>query len=126
VTFVYDRVVAGLPERLTPIQQDWLDILGALFAADLTCLRGDERDWTRDIEIWIGVRQPDHWRPLTDHFRRVFGALTYDSIRINFETGAFHRPPPRQRSRVQDAYGGGAAVRRAGQSCRWRPAGGRR
>ncbi|WP_203933920.1 7-cyano-7-deazaguanine synthase [Virgisporangium ochraceum] len=99
-TFVYDRVVNGLPDRLTPLQQDWLDILSALFAADLTCLRGAERDWARDIEIWIGVRQPDHWRPLADHFRRVFSALTYDRIQINFEAAASHRPPPRQHNRA--------------------------
>jgi 7-cyano-7-deazaguanine synthase in queuosine biosynthesis len=78
------------------VQQDWLDILGALYATDLVCRRGSEQDWSRKIQIWIGVREPDHWKPLGEQFRRVFGALTYDTIDITFEPSKFDPPRPRQ------------------------------
>jgi hypothetical protein len=48
------------------------------------------------------------WRPrarslaaIADHFRRVFGALTYNYLEITFEGSEIHAPQPRQ---SRDAY----------------------
>jgi 7-cyano-7-deazaguanine synthase in queuosine biosynthesis len=79
------------------LRQYWLDILGALHATDLACLRGANTDWSRQIELWVGVREPDHWQPLVDRFQRVFSALTYDHLILHFEPDTNPVPPPRQR-----------------------------
>jgi hypothetical protein len=97
VSYVYERVVEGLPAQLNAVQQDWLDVLGALYATDLACPRGTNTGWARAIEVWIGVREPDHWKPLADRFSRVFSALTLDQIEIHFEHDQDAPPPPRQR-----------------------------
>ncbi|HZO68690.1 MAG TPA: 7-cyano-7-deazaguanine synthase [Kribbellaceae bacterium] len=97
VNYVYQRTVEGLPAQLTPAQQDWLDILGALYATDLACQRGANADWARAITVWIGVREPDHWQPLAARFSRLFAALTFDHIEIHFEHDRNPIEPPRQR-----------------------------
>ncbi len=96
VVYSYESVVAGLPERLTPTQQDWLDILGALYATDLACPRGTGDNWARTIKLWVGVRNVDHWRPLANRFSQVFGALAYDELEINFVREENPAPQPRQ------------------------------
>jgi 7-cyano-7-deazaguanine synthase in queuosine biosynthesis len=99
ISYTYQRVVEGLPTQLTPAQQDWLDILGALYATDLACRRGSNTDWAREIQVWIGVREPDRWRPLAAGISRMFMALTFDQIEVSFEPDQRPLPPPRQRKK---------------------------
>jgi hypothetical protein len=85
---------------------DWLHILGSIYAADIAMRRGSGDRWARRIELWIGVRQPATWQPLTGQFEQIFKALTFDEFAIHFETDRQPTPPPRQgRDPFSDADG---------------------
>jgi 7-cyano-7-deazaguanine synthase in queuosine biosynthesis len=98
----YDRLAEGLPATLTDLQMDWLDIFGALFAADCVCQRGREFQWNRNIEIHIPCRDPEYWEPFGPLIQESFAQLTFDKIRIYFHQESSPRPPPRQRRKPFD------------------------
>lgn len=95
--YEFDRVAAGLPSTLSDRELDFADLLGVLFAVDVACRRGSNEDWTRDIEVWIPVRDPGHWEPLADRLERCFGAFTFDRLRVHFVLDAAPQDPPRLR-----------------------------
>lgn len=94
--YEYDRLAQGLPHVLTDRQLDWADVLGSIFAIDLTCERGPDADWSRTIEAWIPVRDVALWQPLAPRLEHVFGALTYDRLTLHF----FADPSPSPASRT--------------------------
>ena len=54
---VFDRLVNGLPDRLSARQMDWLETLSAIFAADMICDRGEgDLDWDRSIDLFLPIR----------------------------------------------------------------------
>ena len=58
-TLRIDELVAGLPAQLGARQQDWIEILGHLFAIDMACERGQgDVDWSRSIQACARPR-PD-------------------------------------------------------------------
>ncbi|WP_238963564.1 7-cyano-7-deazaguanine synthase [Mycobacterium paraintracellulare] len=92
-----DDLVAGLPDRLDDVHMDWLEILGFLFATDLVCERGEgDVEWTRSIDLWLPVRDPEFWEPLRPLFEQIWNALTNDSLRMHFEQEMMPAPRPRQ------------------------------
>jgi 7-cyano-7-deazaguanine synthase in queuosine biosynthesis len=93
----FDELVEGLPDRLSDLHMDWMEILGFLFAADLVCERGaGDVQWARDIELWIPVRDPEFWEPRRPLIERIWGDLTNDGLRMHFEQEDDPAPPPRQ------------------------------
>jgi hypothetical protein len=98
-SFGVDRLVAPLPDPLTPRQLDWLTIAASLYAADLACERGIDLDWARDIELHIPVNEPDHWNQFTPRIEDAFGRLTYDALKVTFHAQDAPTRPPRQRRR---------------------------
>lgn len=97
---VFDRLVDRLPERLTDRQFDWLNLLSWIFAADMICDRGEgDLDWSRSINLFVPVRDPDHWSGLAASLQDVFGALTDDRLRLNFVQELDPEDPPRTRKK---------------------------
>ncbi|MEV1170739.1 7-cyano-7-deazaguanine synthase [Nonomuraea sp. NPDC049784] len=96
----YNRVAAGLPKVITARQQDWADVLGAIYSIDLACKRGEGSDWYRTIDAWIPVRDPELWNALTDQVSSVFSALTYDRLNVSFIAGTDMSDPPRQHTKA--------------------------
>jgi 7-cyano-7-deazaguanine synthase in queuosine biosynthesis len=101
-TYNYDQLVEGLPSTLNELQMDWLDIFGALFAADCICERGREFQWSRRIELYVPCRSPAYWRPFAASIQESFAQLTFDRIQIHFEHDTDPKPPPRQRRQPFD------------------------
>lgn len=108
--FDYERLVKGLPEPLTDRQQDFADVLGVLFALDVACHRGVDADWTRTIEAWVPVRDPDLWNSLAGMLGRCFGAFTYDRLDLHFVPDAQPAPAIRPRGREHPASSGVALL----------------
>jgi 7-cyano-7-deazaguanine synthase in queuosine biosynthesis len=95
--FNFDRLAIGLSQPLSPRQLDWLRIAGALYAADIACRRGIDRDWARQIELHVPVSDPAMWRPYKPLLEEAFGRLTYDRLDLHFATQAVQVEPPRLR-----------------------------
>lgn len=100
--YSYDQLVDGLPATLTDRQLDWLDIFGALFAADCVCQRGRELEWNRRIELHIPCRLPEYWEPFAVPIQELFGQLTYDRLRVHFQQDDNPSRAPRQRRQPFD------------------------
>ena len=97
---VFDRLVNGLPDRLTDRQLDWLNLLSWIFAADMICDRGEgDLDWDRSIDLFVPVRDPDFWSGLSASIQDVFGALTDDRLELHLVQETLPEDPPRTRSR---------------------------
>jgi hypothetical protein len=89
-----DGLVRRLPRQLEPQEQDWLEILTALYAADLACQRArGDTDWYRDIELHVGVRDPSHWTPFVVPLQELFADLTYDRMRLHLHADPEPVPP---------------------------------
>jgi 7-cyano-7-deazaguanine synthase in queuosine biosynthesis len=99
-TLNYNELVDGLPRQLTDIEQDWLDIFGALFAADCICERGRDQDWNRSIHLYIPCRRPDYWQRFAISLQELFGQLTYDNLVLHFKPEENPLPPPRQKKQA--------------------------
>jgi 7-cyano-7-deazaguanine synthase in queuosine biosynthesis len=96
---VFDRLVNGLPERLTPRQLDWLETLTAIFAADMICDRGEgDLDWGRSIDLFVPVRDPEFSQSLASQLQDVFGNLTDDRLALHFVQESQPTDPPRTRA----------------------------
>lgn len=96
-TLRYDSAVIGLGSPLTSGQQDWLHLLGCLFAADLACARGAETEWNRRIDVHIPVRDPARWQAMAPDLSDLFAELTYDELGLTFYRDGSPPDPPRQR-----------------------------
>lgn len=83
-SYSYHRLAARLPRELTAIEQDWLEVFGALYAIDRVSQRPDS--WTRDIEVDIPVRQPDAWNAASGRIRDVWNRLTSDRLTMRFHS----------------------------------------
>jgi 7-cyano-7-deazaguanine synthase in queuosine biosynthesis len=95
---VFDQLVSGLPERLTARQQDWLETLAAIFAADMACDRGEgDLDWGRSIDLFVPVRDPEFSQSLASRLQDVFGSLTDDRLALHFVQETQPREAPRTR-----------------------------
>ncbi|WP_144246120.1 7-cyano-7-deazaguanine synthase [Mycolicibacterium vinylchloridicum] len=93
----FDELVAGLPDRLSDLHMDWMEILGFLFATDLVCERGEgDVEWAREIELWLPVRDPEFWELRRPLIERIWTDLTNDGLRMHFEQENEPDPPPRQ------------------------------
>jgi len=96
---VFDRLVNGLPDRLTARQMDWLETLTAIFAADMICDRGEgDLDWDRSIDLFLPARDPDFSASLASQLQDVFGSLTDDRLVLHFVPENDPTEPPRTRS----------------------------
>jgi Queuosine biosynthesis protein QueC len=96
---VFNRLVNGLPERLTPRQMDWLETLSAIFAADMICDRGEgDLDWNRSIDLFLPARDPDFSELLASQLQDVFGSLTDDRLSLHFVQENDPAEPPRTRT----------------------------
>jgi 7-cyano-7-deazaguanine synthase in queuosine biosynthesis len=90
--------VAGLRRQLDAVELDWLDLLAALYAADLACDRGaGDTEWGRRITLCVAVREPDHWQALLGDLEGLFADLTYDTMRVVLSVASSPEPAPRQR-----------------------------
>jgi 7-cyano-7-deazaguanine synthase in queuosine biosynthesis len=96
-TLRIDELVAGLPAQLDARQQDWIELLGHLFAIDMACERGHgDVDWSRSIQAWVPVRDPGYWEAYRVELEGIWTDLTDDELRLHFETETAPVPPPRQ------------------------------
>jgi hypothetical protein len=97
-TLRFDELVEGLPAVLDERQMDWLEILGHLFACDIACERGDgDVDWSRSIDLWLPVRDPDFWSQYRASIEGIWGDLTADELQLRFEQDPEPAPAPRIR-----------------------------
>jgi 7-cyano-7-deazaguanine synthase in queuosine biosynthesis len=96
---VFNRLVNGLPDRLTARQMDWLETLTAIFAADMICDRGEgDLDWDRSIDLFLPARDPDFSESLASQLQDVFGSLTDDRLILHFVQENDPGEPPRTRA----------------------------
>ena len=85
-TMRFDALAAGLPRQFEPTELDWLESLGHLFAVDLACERGrGDTDWSRSIDLWLPVREPEFWQQQRSAIEGVWVDLTGDALRLHFE-----------------------------------------
>lgn len=93
----FDELVEGLPDRLSDLHMDWMEILGFLFAADLICERGEgDVGWARELELWLPVRDPEFWELRRPLIERIWTDLTNDGLRLHFEQESYPASAPRQ------------------------------
>src|SRR5690242_12956288 len=76
--------VLGRP--LLDSESDWLDVLAAVYAADLLCTRGQNEAYTRDIQISMRVRNPVQVRGYLPEIEEMFERLCQDRLRIVVES----------------------------------------
>lgn len=96
-TLRFNELAAGLPRQLSERELDWIEILGFLFAVDLSCVRGPgDLEWARGIELWLPVRDPDYWSQHAVALQEIFGFLTADQVTIRFEQTDDPEDAPRQ------------------------------
>jgi 7-cyano-7-deazaguanine synthase in queuosine biosynthesis len=107
----FDELASGLPAQLTFSQLDWLEILGHLLALDISCDRGHgDVDWTRSIEAWLPVRDPDFWEAYKPAIEAIFGDLTDDQLVLHFEQDAESPTVPRMATTPFPEHAGVALV----------------
>lgn len=95
-TLRLDEIAEGLPALLDDRQMDWLEILGHLFAVDMACERGDgDVDWSRSIQAWLPVRDPDFWETHRPAIEGIWTDLTSDELQLRFEQEEAPTSPPR-------------------------------
>lgn len=95
-TLHFEELAAGLPAVLTERQLDWLEILGYLFAVDVACERGQgDLEWSRSIQAWLPVRDPDFWGARRVTIEGIWTDLTEDDLHLRFEQETNDSPPPR-------------------------------
>jgi 7-cyano-7-deazaguanine synthase in queuosine biosynthesis len=95
----YAEVTRGLPVPLTSHQQDVLDLLFALYAADLACDRDRQHadvDWAREIHLHVPLRDPDVLLPHAAMVELTFHRLTYDTLHLHLEQATDPPKAPRQ------------------------------
>jgi 7-cyano-7-deazaguanine synthase in queuosine biosynthesis len=99
-TLRIDELVKGLPTQLDATQQDWIEILGHLFAIDMACPRGEgDVGWSRSIEAWMPVRDPAFWQDHRVELEGIWTDLTDDELRLHFELDATPAATPRMGQR---------------------------
>lgn len=78
-------LVRGLSRELQSSELDWLELMVAIYAADLACGRGEgDLDWGRDIELHVPLRNPDALGPYRIALQEIFADLTSDRLRMTF------------------------------------------
>jgi len=104
-TFTVNDVVDAVGRPLTPLEEDWLDLLHAIHITDLVCRRGDNENYPRDIRIAVPLRSPRPFVPAVPLIQEMFGMMTHDTLRL--ELSQYATPPaqrfPRAPSRRPDA-----------------------
>lgn len=70
---------------LSPLEDDWIDLLTAIHVADLICQRGSNEDWNRSIRIGIPLRDPSPFHAVSPLLRLIFARLTHDAVDFEFE-----------------------------------------
>lgn len=91
-----DDLAQGLPALLDERHMDWLEILGHLFAVDMACERGDgDVDWSRSVQAWLPVRDPDFWEQHRPAIEGIWTDLTADELLLRFEQDQSPASPPR-------------------------------
>lgn len=93
-TFDYAALAKALPQPLSPVQQDWLEVFGALYAVDRLSPRPPFM-WTREIEVDIPVRDTMLWTSAASALRDVWNRLTGDRLTVRFHQETNPLPPPR-------------------------------
>jgi 7-cyano-7-deazaguanine synthase in queuosine biosynthesis len=86
------EVVNAIGRPLTPVEDDWLDLLHSLHIADLVCRRGQNEGWHRDIVLALPLRDPALFQPAIPIIQEVFGMMTFDRLQLEFSQHA--APPP--------------------------------
>lgn len=95
-TMRFDALATGLPRQFEPRELDWLESLGHLFAVDLACERGrGDTDWSRSIDLWLPVREPEFWQQKRSAIEGVWVDLTGDALRLHFEQADNPQGAPR-------------------------------
>ena len=56
--FIVQEVVDAIGRPLSPLEEDWLDLLHCLHISDLVCHRGKNENWHRDITLALPLRDP--------------------------------------------------------------------
>lgn len=99
----FDDVVNAIGRPLHDHEDDWLDLLAAVYAADLLCVRGENEEYTRDIHLSMRVRNPAAVTSAIPAVEEVFERLCQDRLTISVEAWARNptarfpsqrRPPP--------------------------------
>lgn len=98
LSFQPEKMVAGLPRELTHTEMDWLELMVAMYAADLACQRGDgDLDWGRDIQLHVPLRDPGTLETHRVALQEVFSDLTGDRLQITLYEESDPLPIPRYR-----------------------------
>jgi 7-cyano-7-deazaguanine synthase in queuosine biosynthesis len=93
-------VVNSIGRALTSTEDDWLDLLAAIYAADLVCPRGLNEDYTRQIHLSLRMRNAQAIRPSLPAVEEAFERLCQDRLTIRVEDWQ-DQPPNRFPSRQQ-------------------------
>jgi 7-cyano-7-deazaguanine synthase in queuosine biosynthesis len=102
VHFRADEVIAAIGRPLRPEEEDWLDLLRAVHAADLFCRRGKNEDWNRDIILALPLRDPSRVRAYITLLQEIFGRMTHDRLEIHIEPDNDPTPVRFPRSETPD------------------------
>jgi len=127
--FIVQEVVDAIGRPLSPLEEDWLDLLHCLHISDLVCHRGKNEDWHRDITLALPLRDPVPFQPVLPVVQEVFGMMTFDRLQVELRKYATVPPtryPKNPRQTKADAVAllsGGldsacAAAQLAGQTQR--------
>jgi 7-cyano-7-deazaguanine synthase in queuosine biosynthesis len=90
--FTVQEVVDAIGRPLSPLEEDWLDVLHCLHIADLVCHRGKNEDWHRDIAVALPLRDPAPFQPVLPLVHEVFGMMTFDRLQV--ELSKYPMAPP--------------------------------
>lgn len=104
-------LAAGLPRPLSERELDWLEILAHLLAVDMACERGHgDLDWSRAIQAWMPVRDPDYWNGRRSEIAGIWTDLTDDDLELTFAPATRPNPVPRMESSPFPDHDGVALV----------------
>ncbi len=82
VVFHGQDIVNAIGRPLRADEDDWLDLLQAIFVSDLVCRRGRNEDFNRQIVLALPLRNPGRISPLLPQIQELFGRLTHDALQI--------------------------------------------
>lgn len=97
--YSYEGLAASLARSLTDLEQDWLEVFGALYAIDRVSRRS-VTTWTREIAADIPVRNPKMWNSAIPALRDVWNRLTNDRLTVRFHQESNPLPVPRPDGQV--------------------------
>jgi 7-cyano-7-deazaguanine synthase in queuosine biosynthesis len=78
------KLHSALPQPLSPLGEDLVDLATTIYLTDLGIPRGRNERWVREIEIVTPVHEPRFWQEQAADLSYLLYALTRDTVRFEF------------------------------------------